>query len=81
MCFAGFNHDITISSGNIVYPDTAVKLGIFMTFSSILCIPIFAVIQFFRYEGTFLQRIGYLISPIEKHANFQKTGRLQQFTV
>ncbi|KAK3607271.1 hypothetical protein CHS0354_002248 [Potamilus streckersoni] len=45
------------------YPLAANIIGWMIACSSILCIPLFAVVQIYRAEGTLLERIRYLLKP------------------
>ncbi|TNN19403.1 Sodium-dependent dopamine transporter [Schistosoma japonicum] len=51
--------------GDYTYPLWANLLGGFFSLSSILMIPIVAIIQILRTEGTFKERIKKLIKPVE----------------
>ncbi|KAH9487583.1 hypothetical protein Btru_072326 [Bulinus truncatus] len=51
--------------GSYVYPYWSLTIGWFLVCASILCIPVYIVIKFFRTSGSWKERIYLMITPSE----------------
>ncbi|XP_066999391.1 sodium-dependent noradrenaline transporter-like [Anabrus simplex] len=61
------------------YPSWAEWVGWSLALSSILMIPLVAIIRMLRTEGSFMKRIAYNITPIEEHENMERTHCVSRF--
>ncbi|GIX89489.1 sodium- and chloride-dependent glycine transporter 2 [Caerostris extrusa] len=65
LCFIVINHE-AVTYDEYQYPKWAIVIGWMIAFCSIAPIPIIAVIQLLKAEGTFYQRLISCLQPTEK---------------
>lgn len=63
-----------LSYNDYHYPDWAEMVGWGLALSSILMIPIVAIIQMIKTPGTFKERLAYNITPIDEHEQLKETN-------
>ncbi|XP_017781709.1 PREDICTED: sodium-dependent noradrenaline transporter-like isoform X1 [Nicrophorus vespilloides] len=61
------------------YPSWANYIGWFLALSSILMIPIVAVIQILKTKGSFMERLAINISPMEEHTAIREEKKISRF--
>ncbi|CAG2231692.1 sodium-dependent dopamine transporter-like [Mytilus edulis] len=61
-----------ITYADYVYPDGANIIGWFVAGSSVICIPLFALIGFCQASGSPVERIRYLLKPTKDRDNYIK---------
>ncbi|CAH1111249.1 unnamed protein product [Psylliodes chrysocephalus] len=75
----GLFHHQPLQYNEYLYPPWAEWVGWGLTLSSILMIPLFALIQIAKTKGTCMERLAISISPIEEHEEIRRTKLARRF--
>ncbi|XP_050505352.1 sodium-dependent dopamine transporter-like [Diabrotica virgifera virgifera] len=76
--FGLFHHE-PLHYNDYFYPSWAEWIGWALTLSSIIMIPIFAIIQICKTKGSFTEKLALSISPVEEHEEIRRTKLARRF--
>ncbi|XP_057657398.1 sodium-dependent noradrenaline transporter-like [Diorhabda carinulata] len=76
--FGLFHHE-PLQYNDYFYPIWAEWIGWALTLSSIIMIPLFAIIQILKTKGSLAERLALSISPIEEHEEIRRTKLAKRF--